>query len=115
MIEPNKLTEEQKKNLEEFLEVTFLFDDEQFKAINRQIHMTQTLFESCINRCVEIGVDKQLFRLMNDFPNLLETYINRIEEEIKNIELPEKTPEKEQVRWDKLVTEIRARYGENAI
>ena len=50
-----ELTKEQMENLKSFLLETFAFTEEQNDAMDKQIPMTQKLFESIIERCNELG------------------------------------------------------------
>ena len=52
-----ELTREQMENLKSFLLETFAFTEEQNDAMDKQIPMTQELFESIIERCNELGSD----------------------------------------------------------
>lgn len=63
------LTERQKKNLEEFLNVTLTCDEEQLAAIDHQIPMTQELFERCLDSLMKIKAYRQIDCLMQEFPD----------------------------------------------
>lgn len=64
------LTEKQKKNLKEFLEVTLTCDEEQLAAMDHQIPMTRELFEQCLDTLIQIHAVRQIENLLQEFPEL---------------------------------------------
>ena len=104
-----------------FLVETFEFSDEQLAAIDCQIPMTQKLYDSILDRCMEIGssVDNLFYRLLVEYPDFMTVYANRMEQEVEekysDIDFPESTPEELQAGWEDLCRRIRERYGEDAI
>ena len=66
-----KMTKEEIANIRRFLVETFAFTDEQSAAIDKQIPMTQELFESILERCNELGTDtdKLFYRLLIEYPD----------------------------------------------
>lgn len=62
------LTDRQKRNLKEFIDVTMACDEEQLAAMDHQIPMTQKLFEQCLDTLIEIHAVRQIESLMQDFP-----------------------------------------------
>ncbi len=54
------LTERQKRNLEEFMKVTMVCDEEQLAAIDHLIPMTQELFERCLDTLIKINAARQI-------------------------------------------------------
>ena len=116
-----ELTKEQMENLKSFLLETFAFTEEQNNAMDKQIPMTQELFESIIERCNELGseADKIFYRLLKEYPNLTGVYgskiVKEMAEQYPDMELPEETPEERQAAWERLCAKIREGYGEDAI
>lgn len=116
-----ELTKEQMENLKSFLLETFAFTEEQNDAMDKQILMTQELFESIIERCNELGsdADKIFYRLLKEYPDLTGVYgakiEKKLEEQYPDVELPEMTPEEQQASWEKLCARIREEFGEDAI
>ena len=116
-----ELTKEQMENLKSFLLETFAFTEEQNDAMDKQIPMTQKLFESILERCNELGsaADKIFYRLLRDYPDLTDVYGQKLEKELDekypDTELPEETPEERQAAWERLWARIRAEFGEDAI
>lgn len=104
-----------KDGLRNFLLEVFEFSDEEQLAIDRQQPMTQELFNSCIDKCMNFGIDELFYRLLEEYPEFVTEYAKRIEEEIQDVELPERTPEQEAASWERLCEKIRELYGENAI
>ena len=116
-----ELTREQMENLKSFLLETFAFTEEQNDAMDKQIPMTQELFESIIERCNELGsdADKIFYRLLKEYPDLTGVYGAKIEKkqeaQYPDVELPEETPEEQQASWERLCARIREEFGEDAI
>lgn len=117
----DELNNKGKRNLEEFLTITFEFTDEQLAAIDYQIPMTQEIYDSILDRCMMLGdsVDNLFYRLLVEYPDFMTVYANRIEQEVEekysNIDFPESTVEDLQAGWEALCARIRKEYGENAI
>lgn len=64
----DELTETQQENLEEFLKVTVICDEEQLAAMDHQIPMTRELFERCLDSLISIHAVQQIERLLEEFP-----------------------------------------------
>ena len=62
-----------KDNMRYFLVETFEFSDEQLEAIDYQITMTQELYDSILDRCMEIGADSEriFYRMLLEYPDFL--------------------------------------------
>lgn len=112
-----KLTEKQKRRLDEFVKEAIYLTDKENAAIEHQILMTQELFEQCVGHCVEIGAYFRLICLLNEYSYSADKYVRKIEEEVENsdIEMPKSTPEELEAGWQKLCARIRVEYGEDAI
>lgn len=63
------LTEQQLRNLEEFMKVTMICDEEQLDAIDHQIPMTLELFKRCLDSLIKIHAVRQIKCLMQEFPD----------------------------------------------
>lgn len=63
------LTEQQLRNLEEFMKVTMACDEEQLNAIDHQIPMTQELFQRCLDSLVRIHAVRQIDCLLQEYPD----------------------------------------------
>lgn len=104
-----------------FFVETFKFSDEQLAAIDYQIPMTQEIYDSILDRCMEIGsgADRIFYRMLLEYPDFLSVYADRIEQEVNerytDIDFPEQTEEELQAGWEDLCRRIRERYGEDAI
>ncbi len=71
----------------------------------------QEMFEILI-----LESDIEAFNLLcSRYPELVDEYVRKTEEEIKDIELPEETAEEKQAQWERLCVKIRAEHGKNAI
>lgn len=79
-----KFTEQEMKNFQSFLIETCEFTEEQIKAIDAQIQMTQDIYDSILSRCTEIGqeADNLFFRMLEEYPELLSKYAQKIQEEV---------------------------------
>lgn len=115
MIEYEKLTKKQKHRFEDFLREAIFLTEEENSAIEHQIPMTQELFEQCLSSLVRIGSINGFNRLYDEFPEQAKVFDKKIEEDLKDIELPQYTPEEEQALWEKLKARIREKYGVDAI
>lgn len=67
---------------EEFLKATFLLDEDELKALDKQMPMTQEMFDHLCSRLTEIGADRLAIELMLDYPDLLQKSSDRIEKEL---------------------------------
>lgn len=68
-----------KEGLYNFLIETFEFTDEQLAAIDYQTPMTQEMYNSILNRCVELGTvaDDLLYRMLLEYPDFLSVYMQK--------------------------------------
>ena len=104
-----------------FLIETFEFTDEQLAAIDYQIPMTQEIYSSILDRCMELGAaaDDLFNRMLLEYPEFLAIYAQRIEgegeEKYAGKGLPESSPEQLRFGWEVLSRRIREKYGEDAI
>ena len=99
----DELSEKEKHNFEEFLILTFEFSDDELAAIDKQKPMTMELFSSCLAKC------------MDEYPELSDKYVKAIDEDIKDVVLPERTPEEEEESWNRLCDRIKNEYGDDVI
>ena len=97
------------KRLCKFFIETFEFTDEQLAAIDYQIPMTQEIYDSVLDRCMELGT--AVYELS--------VYAQKIEDELNekyaDIDIPESSPEELDAGWEGLCRRIREKYGEDAI
>ncbi len=66
------------QKLEEFLRVTVQMSQKQLKAIDGLIPMTQDVFNSCVEKCVKAGARTQYERLISEYPQLFDAYIDEM-------------------------------------
>ena len=111
----DELSEKEQHNFEEFLILTFEFSDDELAAIDKQKPMTMKLFSSCLAKCTEHGLYKLFERLLDEYPELSDKYIKAIEDDIKDVALPERTPEEEEESWNRLCERIKNEYGDDLI
>lgn len=109
------LSAKEKRNIDELLIVIFKFSDEELAAIDEQQPMTQELYNSCLDKCMQLGTDNLFYELLNKYPQFMTEYAKTIEAEIKDVELPMKTTEEEAESWNQLCERIRKEYGDDAI
>ena len=109
----DELSEKEKHNFEKFLIVTFEFSDDELAAIDKQKPMTMELFSSCMAKCTEHGLYKLFERLLDEYPELSDKYVKAIEDDIKDVVLPERTPEEEEESWNRLCERIKKEYGDD--
>lgn len=115
IIEHKDLTNEQWKNVKEFVKMAILLSEDEQQAIDRQIPMTQEIFERCISAMSKYDCANSFNKLCHEYPDLLAAYENRIEKELEKVELPEKFKEEGQAQWKELCARIKAEYGIDVI
>ena len=61
-----------------FIEI-FEFTDEQLAAIDYQIPMTQEIYDSILDRCMELGTaeDDLFYRMLLEYPDFLNITVRR--------------------------------------
>ena len=111
----DELSEKEKCNFEEFLILTFEFSDDELAAIDKQKPMTMELFSSCLAKCTEWGLYKLFERLLDEYPDLTDKYVKVIDDDIKDVILPERTPEEEEESWNRWCERIKNEYGDDLI
>lgn len=82
-------------------------------AIDKKKPMTMELFSSCLAKCTEWGLYKLFERLLDEYSELSDKYIKAIDEDIKDVALPERTPEEEEESWNRLCERIKNEYGDD--
>ena len=85
----DELSNKEKHNFEEFLILTFEFSGDELAVIDKQKPMTMELFSSCLAKCTD--------------------------DDIKDVILPERTPEEEEESWNRLCERIKKEYGDDLI
>ena len=105
-----------KKLCKFFIEI-FEFTDEQLAAIDCQIPMTQEIYDSILDRCMELGTaaDDLFYRMLLEYPDLTDKYVKAIDDDIKDVILPERTPEEEEESWKRLCERIKKEYGDDLL
>ena len=111
----DELSNKEKHNFEEFLITTFEFSEDELAAIDKQKPMTMELFSSCLAKCTEHGLYKLFERLLDEYPELSDKYVKTIEDDIKDVVLPERTPEEEEESWNRLCERIKKEYVDDLI
>ena len=111
----DELSEKEKHNFEEFLITVFKFSEDELAAIDKQKPMTMEIFSSCLAKCTEHGLYKLFERLLDEYPELSDKYVKAIEDDIKDVVLPERTPEEEEESWNRLCERIKNEYGDDLI
>lgn len=77
--------------------------------------MTMELFSLCLAKCTKWGLYKLFERLLDEYPDLTDKYVKAIEDDIKDVILPERTPEEEEESWNRLCERIKNEYGDDLI
>ena len=85
----DELSNKEKHNFEEFLILTFEFSEDELAAIDKQKPMTIEIFSSCLAKCTEHGLYKLFERLLDEYPELSDKYVKAMEDDIKDVLLPE--------------------------
>lgn len=96
---------------DEFLKATFLLNEDELKALDKQTPMTQDMFDHLCERLTEIGTDRLAIELMLDYPDLLQKSADRIEEELglSDIDFEKYEMSEEEIKqsFEKLMERIR--------
>ena len=111
----DELSNKEKHNFEEFLILTFEFSGDELAVIDKQKPMTMELFSSCLAKCTEWGLYKLFERLLDEYPDLTDKYVKAIDDDIKDVILPERTPEEEEESWNRLCERIKKEYDDDLI
>ena len=111
----DELSNKEKNNFGEFLILTFEFSDDEMAAIDKQKPMTMELFSSCLAKCTEHGFYKLFESLLDEYPDLTDKYVKAIDDDIKDVIVPERTPEEEEESWNRLCERIKNEYGDDLI
>ena len=53
--------------------------------------------------------------MLDEYPDLTDKYVIVIEDDIKDVVLPERTPEEEEESWNRLCKRIKKEYGDDLI
>lgn len=104
------LTEKQKERFYEFVKESILLTQEENAAIDRQIPMTQELFEACIEHCIRIDDMNRVYTLIDEYPQFIDGYMKKAEQEISKTELPEETSCQREAGWDRFYQKIIEMY-----
>ena len=102
-----------------FLMDIFEFTEEQLAALDYQIPMTQEVYNSILDRCIELGkvADDLFYRLLNEYPEYLSVYDKKIEDEVNrkcgDIEIPESFLKELRIRKEELCQRIREKCEED--
>ena len=109
----DQLSNKEKHNFEEFLILIFEFSEDELAAIDKQKPMTIEIFSSCLAKCTEHGLYKLFERLLDEYPELSDKYVKAMEDDIKDVVLPERTPEEEEESWNRLCERIKKEYADD--
>ena len=121
MVREIDIGKENLHGLEYFFTETFGFTDEQTAAIEKEIPMTQELYDSILDRCGQLGsgADRVFYRLLAEYSDFMVQYAEKLQQELNEkypaVNIPEDHLEKHQLSWEQLCAKIRERYGEDAI
>lgn len=66
-----RIDKESNEQYLELLDVTMAYSEEQLAAVERQIPMTQEIYEECLDICIRLSAQHELFRLMREYPEFL--------------------------------------------
>lgn len=112
----HKFTEKEMKGFWSFLVETFTLSEDETAAVCHQIPMTQDIYDSILDKCDEIGpdLDRLFYCMLKEYPEYTAVRAERIEERIKDVELPPMSEEEREIEWQKLLARIRAEYGADA-
>ena len=85
------------------------FSLEELQSINHERIMTQSVFNSILDKCMEVDADELFYRLLNEYPKFLAEYANPILQEIDLSKAELFTDEMDERVWNNLLKEINNR------
>lgn len=103
-----------------FLLKIFELTDEQLAAIDYQIPMTQAIYNSILDRYTELGAmsDDLFFSLLNEYPEYLSVYDQKIKDEMSKkyraIDIPESSLRELRIGKEVLCRRIKEKYKEES-
>lgn len=99
----------QSEGMKEFLKVTFYLNDEELKALDKQIPMTPELFDRCCDKLSEIGAEKELLQFMLDYPEFLLYSAQKIERELElsDADYPKMTEEESKALYERIMAQVK--------
>lgn len=113
MMKVSELPKEKQKSLIEFVDITFRLKEDELQALDKQIPMTQELFDRCCDRLSEIGADNHFFQLLLDYPDFMVARAERIEKgiEFSDVNCPVMTDDDMRQGLNDLLARIERRKG----
>lgn len=82
------LTQQELERLYEFIDESILLTAEELAAIEHQIPMTRELFEQCMEHCLQIGAYYRFGKLLEEYSEFSDEYVEKKEEEFSKRDLP---------------------------
>lgn len=95
----HRFTKKELKVLWSFLVETFTLNEDENAAVCHQIPMTQEIYDSILDKCDEIGseLDKLFYSMLKEYPDYMVVRAARIEEKLKDVELPPMSEEEREI------------------
>ncbi len=108
MVEIENLTKAQLERVDEFVRTAFYLEEDELKALDEQIPMTQELFDRLSDRLFKIGAQNDFLRLLKEYPDFTKNSVDKIEKELelKSMDIPEMTEEETQQSFERLMERI---------
>ena len=105
------LMPEEKEKFCKFLQTVIIFSDEQYEALAGEREMTSEIFESCLNTCAKSYDLKELNAICEQYPQFVEAWAQKIDSDLRGIEIPSKTEKEKIADWEIFKTKLQNRYG----
>ena len=107
------LVPEEKRQFCHFLQTVLIFWDEQYEALAGEREMTQELFESCLNTCMDKYDLKELNAICEQYPQFAQVWSQKIDQELNSIVIPSRSKEEKAADWKQFKTKLKNKYGIN--
>lgn len=107
------LVPEEKRQFCRFLQTVLIFSDEQYEALAGEREMTQELFESCLNTCMNKYNLKELNFICEQYPQLAQVWSQKMDQELNSFVIPSRSKEEKMADWEQFKTKLKNKYGIN--
>ena len=101
------------KNFDKFLKTTFLLNDEETAALHHQIPMTQEMFGKLTQKLSDIGDDVAYFQLLEEFPEMVQVFANKIIKEVDEWKNLDSRPIDKEVNYEAIMKTVLQSNNQN--
>ncbi len=102
----SKIINKQKLNLKEYYAGCSMLLGKEKAAINKEIPMTQELFESCFGHMLRSEGYEMAVELLEEYPEYRKAYEEKVETEVAHIDITEEQERQLLSVWTKILDKI---------